>query len=134
MARFTEVTVQELPLGITLVEDGDGFILRCRQADGEISVINLTEDEFWRLRGAIAFWTNRLLSQRQAPTSEFETVIAQSVTRARVLPDAMSESVLLIVEAPTGEQITLKLPPHVATFIADQVPTVLSNMTTGPWH
>jgi len=54
----------------------------------------------------------------------------QSVARAGVLPEMMRESVLLVVTAPTGEQMTLELPPHVAKFIADQVPNVLREMTT----
>ena len=134
MARSTEKSVQEIPLGISLVEDGNGFILHRRQANGEISAIHLTEEEFWGLRGAIVFWARRILSQRQAPSSGFETIIVQSVARARVLPDTLRESVLLTVAAPTGEQMTLELPPHVAKFIADQVPNVLSEMTTGTWH
>ncbi len=134
MARSTEKTVQEIPLGISLVEDGNGFILHRRQANGEISAINLTEGEFWGLRGAIVFWARHILSQRQAPSTGFKTIIVQSVARARLLPDAMRESVLLTVAAPTGEQMTLELPPHVAKFIADQVPNVLSEMTAGTWH
>jgi hypothetical protein len=117
-----------------LREDGNGFILHRRQANGKISAINLTEEEFWGLRGAIVFWARRILSQRQAPATGFKTIIVQSVARARVLPDMMRESVLLTVAAPAGEQMTLQLPPHVAKFIADQVPDVLSEMTAGTWH
>jgi hypothetical protein len=117
-----------------LREDGNGFILHRRQANGKISAINLTEEEFWGLRGAIVFWARRILSQRQAPATGFKTIIVQSVARARVLPDMMRESVLLTVAAPAGEQMTLQLPPHVAKFIADQVPDVLSEMTAGAWH
>ncbi len=134
MAGSTEKSVQEIPPGISLVEDDNGLILHSRQANGEISAIHLTEEEFWGLRGAIAFWTHRILSQRQSPSSEFETIIVQSVARARVLPNSMRESVLLTVVTPTGEQITLQLPPHVAKFIADEVLNVLSEMTTGTWH
>jgi hypothetical protein len=134
MTRSTEKTVQEIPLGISLVEDRNGFILHRRRANGGISAINLTEEEFWELRGTIVFWVDRILSQRHAPWSGFETIIVQSVARARVLPDTMRESVLLTVAAPTGEQMTLELPPHVAKFIADQVPNVLNEMTTGTWH
>ena len=43
MAGSTEKTVQDIPLGISLVEDGNGFIVHRRQANGEISAINLTE-------------------------------------------------------------------------------------------
>jgi hypothetical protein len=66
--------------------------------------------------------------------SEFKTIIVQSVARARVLPDAMRETVLLTIATPTGEQMTLEFPPHVAQFIADQVPGVLSEMSAGTWH
>jgi hypothetical protein len=58
----------------------------------------------------------------------------QSVAQAGVLSDMMRESVLMVVTTPTGEQMTLELPPHVAKFISDQVPNVLSEMTTGTWH
>jgi hypothetical protein len=134
MARSTEKTVQDIPLGISLVEDGNGFTLHRRQANGEISAINLTEEEFWGLRAAIVFWARRILSQRQTPSTGCKTIIVQSVARARVLPDTMRQSVLLTVAAPTGEQMTLELPPDVAKFIADQVPNVLSEMTAGTWH
>jgi hypothetical protein len=134
MACPAEKTMPEIPLGISLVEQDKGFILRRKQADGEISAINLTEEEFWGLRGAIVFWARRILSRRQAPSTEFKTIIVQSVARARVLPDAMRETVLLTIAAPTGEQMTLEFPPHVARFIAEQVPSVLSEMSAGTWH
>jgi hypothetical protein len=134
MACPTEKTMREIPLGISLTEQDNGFILRRKLANGEITAINLTEEEFLGLREAIVFWTRSMLSQRQAPSSEFETIIVQPVARARVLPDAMRETVLLTIAAPTGEQMTLEFPPHVAKFIADQVPSVLSEMSAGTWH
>jgi hypothetical protein len=135
MARSTKMTVQEIPLGVSLVEDcNDGFVLHDRKANGESNEIHLSEREFWGLRGAIAFFAHRILSRRQAPASGFETVIAQSVARAAVLPDAMQESVLLRVTAPTGEELTLQLPPHVAKLIADQIPVTLSEMSVGTWN
>jgi hypothetical protein len=134
MACPTEKTMPEIPLGISLVEQDNGFILRRKLANGEITAINLTEEEFLGPREAIVFWTRRILSQRQAPSTEFKTIIVQSVARARVLPDAMRETVLLTIAAPTGEQMTLEFPPHVAKFIADQVPGVLSEMSAGTWH
>jgi hypothetical protein len=134
MACPTEKTMPEIPLGISLVEQDNGFILRRKLANGEVTAINLTEEEFWGLRGAIVFWARRILSQRQAPSTGFKTIIVQSVARARVLPDAMRETVLLTIAASTGEQMTLEFPPHVAKFIADQVPGVLSEMSAGTWH
>jgi len=130
----TEKTTPEIPFGISLVEHDNGFILHRKQPNGEISALNLTEEEFWALRGAIVFWARRILSQRQAAASGFKTIIVQSVARARVFPNAMREAILLTVAAPTGEQMTLELPPHVAKFIADQVPGVLRQMSAGTWH
>jgi hypothetical protein len=68
------------------------------------------------------------------PSSGFKTITVQSAAQARVLPNAKREAVLLTVAAPTGAQMTLELPPHVAKLIADQVPDVLSEMTAGTWH
>jgi hypothetical protein len=51
-----------------------------------------------------------MLSQRYSPG--FENVIVQPVALARVLMDATRVNVLLTVVAPTGEQMTLELPPH----------------------
>ena len=71
---------------------------------------------------------------RRPLASEFKTIIVQSIARARVLLGAMRETVLLTIVAPTGEQMTLEFPPHVAKLIADQVHGVLSEMSAGTWH
>ena len=71
MACPTEKTMREIPLGISLTEQDNGFILRRKLANGEITAINLTEEEFLGLREAIVFWARRILSQRQAPSSGF---------------------------------------------------------------
>jgi hypothetical protein len=81
MAPPTEKTIPEIPLGISLAERDNGFILRRKLANGEITAIDLTEGEFWGLTGAIVFWARRILSQRQALSSEFETIIVQAVAR-----------------------------------------------------
>ena len=52
MACPTEKTMREIPLGISLVEQDNGFILRRKLANGEITTINLTEEEFLGLKGA----------------------------------------------------------------------------------
>ena len=134
MARSTEKTVQEIPLRISLVQDDAGFILHRKQADGDVSTINLTEEEFWELRGAIGLLSRRIVAQRQAASPGIKPMIAHPIAQVHVLPDAMRATVLLTVAAPTGEQMTLELPPHVAKFIADQGPDVLSEMTAGTWH
>ncbi len=124
----------EIPLGISLVQDGIGFILHRKQANGDISAINLTEDEFWELRGAIGLMSRRIVAQRQAASAGIKPVIAHPVAQVRVLPDAMRVTVLLTVADPSGDQMTLELPPHVAKHIADEVPVILREMDTATKH
>jgi hypothetical protein len=134
MTRLTKKMMSEIPLGISLAQDDTGFTLHRKQADGDISAINLSEEEFWELRGAIGLLSRRIVSQRQAGSTGIKPIIAHPVAQVRVLPDAMRATVLLTVAAPSGEQMTLELPPHVAKYIADEVPGVLREMGAGTWH
>jgi hypothetical protein len=134
MTCLTKKMMPEIPLGISLVQDDTGFILHRKQADGDISAMNLTEEEFWELRGAIGLLSRRIVSQRQAGSTGIKPIIAHPVAQVRVLPDAMRVTVLLTVAAPSGEQMTLELPPHVAKYIADEVPGILREMGTATKH
>jgi hypothetical protein len=134
MTCVTKKMIPEIPLGISLVQDDTGFILHRKQADGDISAINLTEEEFWELRGAIGLLSRRIVSQRQAASSGIKPIIVHPVAQVRVLPDAMRVTILLTVAAPSGEQLTLELPPHVAKYIADEVPGILREMSTATRH
>lgn len=121
----------EIPLGISLVQDDNGFILRRKQANGDIAAINLTEEDFWGLKGTIGLWSDRILSQRQAGSAGVVVIVTHPVAQVRVLPDAMRANILLTVAAPSGEQMTLEFPPHVAKYIADEIPSVLREMDAG---
>jgi len=134
MTHLTKKTMPEIPLGISLVQDDTGFIFRRKQADGKISAINLTEEDFWELREAIGLLSRRIVSQRQAGSTGIKPIIAHPVAQVRVLPDAMRVTVLLTVAAPSGEQMTLELPPHVAKYIADEVPDILREMGAATRH
>jgi hypothetical protein len=134
MAYLTKKMVPEIPLGISLIQDDTGFVLHRKQANGDISAMNLTEEEFWELRAAIGLLSRRIVSQRQAASAGVKPIIAHPVAQVRVLPDAMRVTVLLTVAAPSGEQMTLELPPHVAKYIADEVPGILREMGTATRH
>ena len=134
MACPIEKTMPEIPLGISLVEQDNGFILRRKLANGEITALNLTQEEFWGLREAIGLLSRRIIAQRQTAAPGIKPMIAYPIAHVRVLPDAMRATVLLTVADPSGQQMTLEFPPHVAKFIADQVPNVLSEMSAGTWH
>jgi hypothetical protein len=123
-----------IPLGFSLVQEDTDFILYHKQANGDISAINLSEEEFWKLRGAINSWSRRILSERQPASTGILPIIAQPVAQVRVLPDAIQATILLTVSTPSGEQLTLELPPHVAKYIADEVPGILREIGTATKH
>ena len=47
--------------------------------------------------------------------------MAHPIARVRALPDALQENILLTVEAPSGEQMTLSFTPAVADYIVSEV-------------
>jgi hypothetical protein len=131
---LTKKMMPEIPLGISLVQDDTGFILHRKQANGDISAINLTEEEFWELWAAIGLLSRRIVAQRQAASAGIKPMIAHPVVQVRVLPDAMRATVLLTVADPAGDQMILQLPPHVAKHIADEVPVILREIGTATKH
>lgn len=121
----------EIPLGLSLDRDDSGFVLRRKEVDGDIAAFNFSEEEFWALKDTIALWSDRILSQRQVGSGGVQPIIAHPVAQVRLLPDAVQANILLTVAAPSGEQMTLELPPHVATYIAEEIPGVLREMGAG---
>ena len=121
----------EIPMGLSLDQDDDGFVLRRREAADAVTAIHFSEAEFWGLKDIISLWTDRILARRQTGSGAVQPVVAHPVAQVRMLPDAVQENILLTVAAPSGEQMTLELPFHVAKYIADEIPNVLRDMGTG---
>ncbi len=134
MAYLTKKMMPEIPLGVSLMQDDTGFILHRKQANGDVSAMNLTEEEFWELRGAIGLLSRRIVAQRQAASTGIRPIIAHPVAQVRVLPDAMRVTILLTVADLSGDQMTLELPPQIAKYIADEVPGILREMGTATKH
>lgn len=55
-------------------------------------------------------------------------IVTHPVAQVRLLTDAVQENVILTLAAPSGEQMTFELPPHVAKYIADEIPGLLREM------
>jgi hypothetical protein len=116
----------EIPVGLSLDRDDESFVLRRKEANGDTTAINMSEEEFWGLKETIDLWTDRLMSARQVESGSAQ--VTHPVAQARLSPDAMQENVLLTVAAPTGEQMTLQFPQHVARYIAGEIPDLLRMM------
>jgi hypothetical protein len=78
--------------------------------------------------------TNAAARATEAATLRVMYRMVHPVAQVRVLPDAMRVTVLLTVADPSGEQMTLELPPHVAKYIADEVPGILREVRTATKH
>ena len=82
-------------------------------------------------RGCSNTWASgSLWPPRCRESSKAASLPQDAVAQVRVLPDAMRVTVLLTIADPSGEQMTLELPPHVAKYIADEVPGILREMGT----
>jgi hypothetical protein len=120
----------DFPLGVSLTETDDGFLLRRTLADGTATEFMLSESEVMGLKETTALWTDRILSRRQA-TAGLTAIVAHPVSRSRVLIDALQQNLLLTFEAPSGEQITFEMPPAGAQYLAEEIPVRLAEMRQG---
>jgi hypothetical protein len=119
----------ETPLGLSLDMDDTGFVLRRKESNGDTITVNFSEQEFWGLKATIELWTDRLMSARQVESGSVQPIVAHPVAQVRLHLDAVQANILLTVAAPSGEQMTLELPPHVAQHLVDEVPPLLAQMS-----
>ena len=68
------------------------------------------------------------MSQFQVAAGPVQPIVAHPVARVRLMPDAVQENILLTVEAPSGEQMTLSFPSLVADRIAGDLIDLVAKM------
>ena len=117
----------DFPLGVSLTETDDGFLLRRTFPDSPAIEFRLSEGELLALKETTSLWTDRILSRRPA-SAGLQTVVSHPVAQVRVLPDALQQHILLTVAAPSGEQMTFEMSPLVARYLATEIPAVLAEM------
>jgi len=100
----------EIPLGFSLDEDDDGFILHYKNADGSVTTIKMSPADLHALKAAIDLWSDRRMSQYRVENGSVQPIVVYPVSQARVLPDLLKANVLLTVAAPSGQQMTLSFP------------------------
>jgi hypothetical protein len=123
----------EIPLGFSLDADDDGFILRQKDANGAVTEIKMSAADLHGLKATIDLWSDRRMSQFQVGAGPVQPIVAHPVARVRLMPDAVQENILLTVEAPSGEQMTLSFPLLVADRIAgDLIDLVAKMMAANP--
>jgi hypothetical protein len=120
--------MSEIPLGLSLDQDSNGFTLRRKSADGTVVAIQLSGDELLGLKAQIDLWSSRLLQSLQEKSLSVRPIVVHAVRAADLAMDALQENILLALQAPTGEHMTFELPPEVAAHIATQIPDLLRQL------
>lgn len=122
-----------MPAGISFEESDNGFVLRHKDADGKVVSIPISYEEFFGPKTTISLWSDRMIQASQEAAGSVQAIVAHPIARVQALPDALQANVLLTVEAPSGEQMTLSFPPTVADFIVSEVGRVRSELPqSGP--
>ena len=119
----------EVPFGLSFDQSDDGFILRRKNADGNIVAITISRDELFGLKATMSLWSDRMIQASQAEfLGSVHALVAHPIARVRLIADAVRENILATVEAPSGEQMTLSLSKPVAEYIATELPAVLASL------
>ena len=115
----------KIPLGISLTETDEGFVIRRKDANRRVIVLRLSEEELAGLKETIDRWRDRQLSSARVGSGQVEPIVAHAVSQARVLLDALQQNILLSIRGPSGGESTLSIPRDVAEYIASEIPAVL---------
>jgi hypothetical protein len=118
----------EIPLGFSLEETDDGFILRNKSADRVVTEIKMRPEDLHGLKATIDLWTDRKMSSFQTTSGSVRPIVVYPVATAGLWPDAVQENVLLTVEGPSSGRMTLSVPLSVAANIAFELPGLLARM------
>jgi len=121
----------DIPLGISFEEDNNGFVLRRKEANGDVTAIHMAEDELFGLKATIELWSDRILQASQARSGSVHTVVAHPIGRVGLMTDALKANVIAAMEAPSGQRMYLSFPPAVADYILETLPNVLRELETG---
>ena len=119
----------EIPFGFSFDQNDEGFVLRSKQADGTVTSIAMSAEDLAGFRTTVALWLDRRMSSALAASGSVRPIAVHRIAQVQVFPDALQQNVLLTVMAPSGEHMTLELPPLVAQHLADAIPALLAQMS-----
>jgi hypothetical protein len=122
--------VQSTPLGISLIREANGFVLRRKDAKGRIIAIKLSAEELFGLKANIALLTDRMILDAQVASGSVSPIVVHPVAQTQTQLDALGANLLLTVAAPSGERMTLAFPEHVAEHLAAELPPLLARLRT----
>ncbi len=118
----------DIPLGLSLSETDDGFILHRKDANNVVTSIAISKEELFGLQETIASWTDRTTSEAQAKSGQVQAIVFQPVAEFGLSREALGEHLLLTLVAPSGGRRTFGLPPQIAADLSEHIPEYLDEM------
>jgi len=119
----------EIPLGLSLDETEDGFILRRKNEAGSVIAIPISREELFGLQETVTSWTDRMVSGVKTQSGSVEAIVFQPVSEFELGHEAIGEHLLLTLVAPSGNQRIFGLTPRMAADLAADIATYLNEMS-----
>jgi hypothetical protein len=123
--------VPEIPMGLSIDEMVDGFVLRRRGDDGSVVVIPISTQELPVLLETISSWRRRE-SQPSPPGSQsIQEIVCYPVEKVGLAHEALGERLLLLtLQISTDARRTYALAPHQVHSLIDNMPLYLAEMNS----
>ena len=118
----------DIPFGFSFDQTDDGFVLRNKTDDGEVTEIKMSAEQVQGLQTTINLWSERRLLNLQVEGRTAQPIAAFWIARVDVLPDEL-RNVVLAVQGSSGGQMNLALPLHVAGPLAVSLADLVQTLT-----
>jgi hypothetical protein len=117
-------------ISLNLEEKDDGYVITRTDKGGHQTNLWLSEDDILTLSQSAAGLRQSILAKRNPATGGVEAVFATVVSQFSVLPDTLSQDVLLTLVGPNGAQTIFAIPPEVAPLLAERLPKVVAEIAS----
>ena len=101
-------------------------MLRKTAGDGSITSMFLSDDDVLTLIQSVPSYSSRILSKRSPSGADYSAVFVTEVARIGLHEDALGESILLSLYAPSGANQTYALSKDIAVALSDRLPIRLA--------
>lgn len=122
----------EIPFGLSLDQDDNGFVLRQKNSDGTIVAIQMLLEDLFGLKAIVDMWSSRHLQSLQEKSGSLRPIVTHAVQAADLATDALRANILLALQSPRGDHMTFALPKKVAEKVAEEILSLLPQLEDDP--
>jgi hypothetical protein len=118
--------------GLSLEEDGDGYVLSATDKAGTTSTVKLTQEQLLVLSQSAPLLSKHALSKLLPKGASVAAVVATPVGAFQVEPDALKANILLTLQSVTTGSLTFELSPANAHSLLERLFAALSEILLKP--